>query len=99
MVKVAISGVLGRMGRAISNIAYEDKEIELVAGIESPDCAHSHDTIGEVLNKPDLKAPITPDLAKVIDNLMFLLILQTQQKQFYLILDFLHLIKTKKLWL
>lgn len=68
MVKVAISGVLGRMGRAISNIAYEDKDIELVAGIESPDCANSHDTIGEVLNKADLKAPITPDLAIVIDK-------------------------------
>jgi len=67
MVNVAVSGVLGRMGRAISKIAYEDKEVNLVAGIESPDCAHSHNTIGEVLNIPDLNAPITPDVAKVIN--------------------------------
>jgi len=68
MVKVAVSGVLGRMGKAISKIAYDDKDVELVAGIESPDCAHLHDTVGEVINEPDLKAPITPDLAQVIDK-------------------------------
>jgi len=66
MVKVIISGVLGRMGKRIAELSYEDPDIEIVAGLESPDCSHFHDTIGEVINKPDLKAPIVSDLAEVI---------------------------------
>ncbi|RMA96056.1 4-hydroxy-tetrahydrodipicolinate reductase [Hydrogenothermus marinus] len=66
MVKVAISGILGRMGKTIAKLAYEDSNIEIVAGIESPDCAHTHDTVGEILNV-DLDAPIVSDLSKVID--------------------------------
>ncbi len=66
MVKVIISGVLGRMGKRIAELAYEDPDVEIVAGLESPDCSHFHNTIGEVINKPDLKAPIVSDLAEVI---------------------------------
>jgi 4-hydroxy-tetrahydrodipicolinate reductase len=67
MVKVAISGVMGRMGRTIAKLGYEDKDVEIVAGIENPDCAHSHDTVGELINVDNLKAPITADLTDVID--------------------------------
>jgi 4-hydroxy-tetrahydrodipicolinate reductase len=67
MVKVIISGVLGRMGRRIAELAYNDPDVEIVAGLESPDCSHFHNTVGEVINKPDLKAPIVSDLAEVID--------------------------------
>ena len=66
MVKVIISGVLGRMGRKIAELAYNDPDIEIVAGLESPDCSHFHNTVGEVINKPELKAPIVSDLAEVI---------------------------------
>lgn len=66
MVKVAISGILGRMGKTIAKLAYEDSNIEIVAGIESLDCAHTHNTVGEILNV-DLDAPIVSDLSKVIN--------------------------------
>ncbi len=67
MVKVIISGIMGRMGKTIAKLAYEDRDIEIVAGIESPDCAHYHNTVGEVIGVNDLKAPITSDLSEVID--------------------------------
>ncbi len=66
MVKVIISGIMGRMGRTIAKLAYEDKDIEIVAGVESPDCAHYHDTVGEVIGV-ELNAPITSDLSEVIE--------------------------------
>ena len=66
MVKVAISGVLGRMGRTIAKLSYEDSKTEVIAGIENPDCAHSHNTVGEILGV-DLPSPIVTDLAEVID--------------------------------
>lgn len=66
MVRIAISGILGRMGRTIAKLGYEDSKVEIVAGIESPDCAHSHDTVGEVIGT-DLNAPIITDLAEIID--------------------------------
>ncbi|RMD46408.1 MAG: 4-hydroxy-tetrahydrodipicolinate reductase [Aquificota bacterium] len=68
MVKIAISGVLGRMGKTIAKLAYEDSNVNIVAGIENPDCAHSHDTVGEILGV-ELNAPITTDLAEVIENI------------------------------
>ncbi len=67
MVKVAISGILGRMGRTIAKLADEDPNVEIAAGIENPDCAHSHSTVGEILGK-DLNAPIVSDLSEVIDR-------------------------------
>ena len=68
MIKIAISGVLGRMGKTIAKLAHEDTNIEIVAGIENPDCAHSHDTIGEVIGV-ELNAPIITDLAEIIDKI------------------------------
>ncbi len=67
MVKVIISGVLGRMGRKIAELAYADPNVEIVAGIESPDCVHSHENIGEILGE-NIDAPIVSDLSKVIDK-------------------------------
>jgi len=66
MVRVIISGIMGRMGRTIAKLAYEDPDIEIVAGIESPDCAHYHNTVGEVIGV-ELNAPVTSDLSKVIE--------------------------------
>ena len=67
MVNVIISGIMGRMGKTIAKLAYEDPDVRIVAGIESPDCAHYHNTVGEVIGVKELDAPITSDLAEVID--------------------------------
>lgn len=69
MLRLGISGVMGRMGRTIANLASNDPDISITAGIESPDCAHLHNTIGELINKKDLTAPITSDLSQVIDQI------------------------------
>ena len=68
MVKVIISGVMGRMGRTIARLAYEDKDVEIAGGVESPDCVHFHENIKEILNVEDIDAPITADLSKIIDR-------------------------------
>ena len=68
MVKVIISGILGRMGRRITELSYNDPNIEIVAGLENPDCAHFHSNVKEILNVEDLDAPITTDLSEVIDR-------------------------------
>lgn len=66
MVNIGISGIMGRMGRKIAELASDDKDIMITAGIERPDCAVYHSTVGEIINK-NIDAPITSDLSKVID--------------------------------
>ena len=68
MVKIVISGILGRMGKRITEIAYRDPDTEIVAGLENPDCAHFHNDVKEILNVDDVEAPIVTDLAEVIDR-------------------------------
>ncbi|WP_029522690.1 4-hydroxy-tetrahydrodipicolinate reductase [Persephonella sp. KM09-Lau-8] len=67
MVKVIISGILGRMGQRIAQLAFEDKDVEIVGGVESPDCVHSHDNVRDILGE-NIDAPIVSDLAKIIDK-------------------------------
>ena len=67
MVRVIISGILGRMGQRIAQLAFEDKNLEIVGGVESPDCVHSHDNVGEIIGE-NIDAPIVSDLAKIIDK-------------------------------
>jgi len=67
MVKVIISGIMGRMGRKIAQIAYQDPEVEIAGGIENPDCVHFHDNVGEIIGEK-IDAPVVSDLAKVIDR-------------------------------
>lgn len=68
MVNVIISGILGRMGRKITELAYKDPNVKIVAGLENPDCAHFHNNVKEILNVDDIDAPITTDLSEVIDK-------------------------------
>ncbi|NPA57792.1 MAG: 4-hydroxy-tetrahydrodipicolinate reductase [Aquificae bacterium] len=67
MVKVVISGIMGRMGRKIAQLSHNDKDVQVVGGVESPDCAHFHSSVGEVIGA-DLDAPIVSDLAQIIDR-------------------------------
>lgn len=68
MVKVVISGIMGRMGRTIARLAYEDPEVQIAGGVESPDCVHFHENVKDILNKEDVDAPITADLSKIIER-------------------------------
>ncbi|HIP42421.1 MAG TPA: 4-hydroxy-tetrahydrodipicolinate reductase [Aquifex aeolicus] len=66
MVKVVVCGALGRMGRRIIELGIQDKDVEIVGGIEHPDCISSLD-LGEALGKPELKGkPLTSRLEEVL---------------------------------
>jgi 4-hydroxy-tetrahydrodipicolinate reductase len=67
MVRVIISGIMGRMGRKIAQIAYQDPDVEIGGGVERPDCVHFHENVGEIIGEK-IDAPVVSDLAKVIDR-------------------------------
>jgi len=49
MIQIAISGACGRMAGQVLRRAVEDKELKVVAAIESKDCPHVGRDIGEML--------------------------------------------------
>ncbi|SNZ07898.1 dihydrodipicolinate reductase [Persephonella hydrogeniphila] len=67
MVKVIISGIMGRMGKKIAEIAYQDPDVEIGGGVERPDCVHFHENVGEIIGEK-IDAPVVSDLAKIIDR-------------------------------
>ncbi|MEZ0323203.1 MAG: 4-hydroxy-tetrahydrodipicolinate reductase [Hydrogenothermaceae bacterium] len=79
MLRVGISGISGRMGRKIAQLSLNYPDINITAGIESPDCAHYYNTVGELINK-DLPAPITADLSEVIDKIDILIDFASNQE-------------------
>jgi len=65
-VKVVVCGALGRMGRRIIEVALQDSEVEVVGGVEHPDCIPSLD-LGEALGKKELKGkPLTSRLEELL---------------------------------
>ncbi|RMD47117.1 MAG: 4-hydroxy-tetrahydrodipicolinate reductase [Aquificota bacterium] len=67
MVKVIISGIMGRMGKKIAQLSFADRDVEIAAGVERSDCVHFHENVGEVIGE-NVDAPIVSDLSKVIDK-------------------------------
>ncbi len=43
MIKVALCGALGRMGKAILRLALQDSKVDIEAGVEHPDCISKSD--------------------------------------------------------
>ncbi len=62
MIKLIISGVAGRMGGCITNLAFADPEIEIIAGLEIP----GHPSIGEDLGN---FLRLGEKNIKIVDNL------------------------------
>ncbi|EDP76064.1 4-hydroxy-tetrahydrodipicolinate reductase [Hydrogenivirga sp. 128-5-R1-1] len=52
--RVVVCGALGRMGRRIIELSLQDPEVEVVGGVEHPDCIPSLD-LGEALSKEELR--------------------------------------------
>ncbi|WP_456464609.1 4-hydroxy-tetrahydrodipicolinate reductase [Persephonella sp.] len=67
MVRIVISGIMGRMGRKIAQIAYQDPEVQITGGVESPDCVHFHENVGELIGEK-IDAPIFSDLSKLLEK-------------------------------
>ncbi len=69
VVKVAVSGALGRMGRRILEIAKEDPAVEVCGALESEENAKKFNDLGEALNDPDLKGVVlSSDPDEVLRN-------------------------------
>jgi 4-hydroxy-tetrahydrodipicolinate reductase len=62
MTKLAITGACGRMGMRLVALAKQDKEFDLVAAIDRPDCAQLARDAGEVAGIGSINLPITFDL-------------------------------------
>ena len=69
MVKVAVSGALGRMGQRILNIVYEDPEVEICGALESPRNAQKFNDLGEALKDDRFKGvPLSDKVEEVLKN-------------------------------
>ncbi|MGD0389560.1 MAG: 4-hydroxy-tetrahydrodipicolinate reductase [Tepidisphaeraceae bacterium] len=69
-IKLAITGVCGRMGKRLVALATLDKSFHLVAAIDRPDCAELARDAGEIAGIGAIGLPITFDLRPTPDVLV-----------------------------
>ncbi|MGD0767667.1 MAG: 4-hydroxy-tetrahydrodipicolinate reductase [Tepidisphaeraceae bacterium] len=69
-IKLAITGVCGRMGKRLVALATGDKSLQLVAAIDKPDCAELARDAGEIAGIGAIGLPITFDLRPTPDVLI-----------------------------
>lgn len=67
-VKAIIAGAAGRMGRTITQLIFQEKEIDVVAAFEAPDNPHVGRDLGEIAGLPKTGIIIEDSLEKVIDK-------------------------------
>jgi len=66
MTRIVVCGALGRMGRRILELSLEDPEVEVVGGVEHPDCIPFPD-LGEATGKDRLRGkPLTSRLEELL---------------------------------
>lgn len=72
MTKIIMHGCNGRMGQMITSLAAEDKDIEIVAGIDISDHISNPYPVFSKLSECDIEADVVVDFAsvKVIDELL-----------------------------
>lgn len=72
MTKIIMHGCNGRMGQMITSLAAEDKDIEIVAGIDISDHISNPYPVFSKLSECDVEADVVVDFAsvKVIDELL-----------------------------
>ena len=66
MIRLAIAGATGRMGRAVANLAVQADDIEIVCGLVAP----SSPEIGQVVHLGDHRIPLTDKLDTECDVLL-----------------------------
>ncbi len=68
MIKLALCGALGRMGKAILSLALQDSSVDIVAGVEHPDCISKSD-LGEASNIKEYSGKVlTSSLEDVLSS-------------------------------
>jgi len=72
MIKVIMNGCNGKMGQVISNLIAEDKDMEMVAGIDARDDGHNPYPVFTDINACDVEADCIIDfsIASAVDKLL-----------------------------
>jgi len=68
MVKIVISGIGGRMGRAIGGLAAQDKNFEIIDALEAPGNPNIGKDIGELLSIAKMDKKVESDFNKVVGH-------------------------------
>ncbi|MEF1283253.1 MULTISPECIES: 4-hydroxy-tetrahydrodipicolinate reductase [unclassified Vibrio] len=68
MVRIAIAGAAGRMGRNLVKATYLNQQAQVAAGSERPESSLVGVDIGELCGEGKLDVFLTDDLAKEVDN-------------------------------
>lgn len=66
MIRVAISGVAGRIGSLMANLALDDKKCRVVGALEAPGHAALGQDLGQFLGRPTTQVVITEDAASAL---------------------------------
>lgn len=66
MIKLTMIGAAGRMGQAILNLAAQDKQIKIVAGVDHKKCPLVGKDIGEMLGRKKIGVAITTDVTAAL---------------------------------
>lgn len=69
-IRIVVNGAAGRMGRRLVALAAEDKELAVVAGVDSPASPEQGRDIGELAGVGKLGVPLTPVVAVEADALI-----------------------------
>src|SRR5687768_6964193 len=70
MIRLAINGALGRMGRAVGALALESGKFELAAAIEAPKTASLRQDYGLLLGREPARVLLASSLASKADVLV-----------------------------
>jgi 4-hydroxy-tetrahydrodipicolinate reductase len=68
MVRLAICGSAGRMGRRLVALAHEDPELMVTDAVEVADCPALVEDVGELAGVGTIGVPVTADLATAVAN-------------------------------
>ena len=70
MIKIAVNGVCGRMGRMILGLAFQDEEIEVAAGLEHPGHGDLGVDLGTLAGGGETGVKVTQSIKENIDVLI-----------------------------
>ncbi len=65
-INIIISGYCGKMGRRIAALAWEDKQLKIVGGLENKGHPLSNEDIGEIIGKEKLCVYLKDNLEEII---------------------------------
>lgn len=68
MIRLAVAGAAGKMGKTILALAARDSEFKIVGGLEHAKCPDLGKSLGQVLGLEGLKVPVTSDIQAVLKH-------------------------------